>query len=106
MTTMAPLSVRVPHALGRDELRRRLDSRIGELPSHIPGGMAAVQSRWENSDRMVIEVGAMGQTVTARLDLADDHVQVTATLPASLGFLRPVLENAVKARGSQLLLGK
>ena len=42
----APTIIDIPHKLGRDEVKRRMQGRIGELASRIPGGAAEVASSW------------------------------------------------------------
>ena len=34
------MRVAIPHGLGREEVRRRMHARVGELAGFIPGGMA------------------------------------------------------------------
>lgn len=100
-----PIVVDVPHRLTRDEVRRRLGGRVGELPAHIPGGIATVRSEWPGEDRMAIDVTAMGQTIAATLDIQDTAVRVSFTLPPLLSFMSGPISAAIKSRGAQLLLG-
>ncbi|GGE83696.1 polyhydroxyalkanoic acid system family protein [Sphingomonas prati] len=100
-----PTIIDLPHSLGRDEARRRIRSRIGELPGHIPGGVATVKSSWEGEDRMTMQVAAMGQEVTATLDVQDTLVRVSLILPGMLSFFTGAIAAGVKAKGSDLLLG-
>ncbi len=103
---MQPITVRIPHKLPRDEVRRRLRDRIGELPNHIPGGFATVDAAWPTEDQMALKVGAMGQDVDAKLDLEEDALRVTFTLPAALGFFRGLIEKTVEQHGARLLSDK
>jgi hypothetical protein len=100
-----PTIIDVPHSLGRDEARRRVGARIGELPSHIPGGMAQVRSSWASEHRMALEVSALGQLVSATLDVEERTVRVSLSLPPGLGFVSRALEAAIRDRGARLLLG-
>lgn len=103
---MQPMTVRLPHKLSREEVKTRLQSRIGELPNHIPGGFATVDANWTSEDEMALRVGAMGQDVDARLLLEPDAVRVTFTLPAALGFFRGLIEKTVEQQGARLLSDK
>lgn len=100
-----PTIIDLPHSLGRDEARRRIRARIGELPGHMPGGVAAVTSTWEGEDRLTLQVAAMGQEVTAILDIQDRLVRVSLVLPAMLSFFTGAIAAGVKAKGGDLLLG-
>lgn len=100
----SPTTVAVPHNLGREEARRRMRARVGELPAHLPAGIADVRSSWTGEDRMAIEVTAMGQRVTAICDVEDKIVRVTMTLPLMLSFLSGAIAGAVERKGAALLL--
>jgi hypothetical protein len=100
----APTIVDIPHGLGRVAARERLAARVGDLPGHIPGGIAEVRSSWPTPDRMVLEVMALGQSVTATLDVEDTVVRATFVLPAMLSFMAGAIKAAVRKRGEQLLL--
>ena len=100
----APTVVDIPHSLGREVARQRLRDNIGSLGSHIPGGVAALESSWPSADRMIIELVAMGQRLTVTLDVEDSLVRVTFTLPGMLGFMAGAIAGAVRKKGGQLLL--
>ena len=102
---MATTVIELPHTLGRDEARRRIKARIGELPAHIPGGAAVVHSSWPGEHRMLLDIAAMGQSGSATVDVEDRLVRVSLVLPPLLGFMSGAIATAVRARGSKLLLG-
>lgn len=101
-----PTTVDIPHNLGRAAARERLAARVGDLPEHIPGGVAEVRSSWPAADRMQIEVMALGQSVIATIDVEDRLVRATFTLPGMLSFMTGAIEAAVRKKGGQLLLDK
>lgn len=101
----APIVIDIPHRLTREEVRRRLSARIGELPSHIPGGVAEFRSAWPTPDRMTLDVSAMGQTITATLDIDERAVHATFALPPMLSFMSGAITAAIRSKGEQLLLG-
>ncbi len=100
-----PISVDLPHKLGKEEARRRIHDGIGGLGNHIPGGAADVRSNWEG-DRLNLAVKAMGQEVTARIDVQDAVVRVEVVLPPMLGFFGGQIEKLMKKQGSQMLEDK
>lgn len=100
----APTIVEIPHTLGREEARRRLKSRLGELPDHIPGGMATVHASWPDENRMALEVAAFGQSVSATLDVEERCVRVTLLLPPMLSFVSGAIASAIRDQGGRLLL--
>jgi putative polyhydroxyalkanoate system protein len=96
-----PIDVDLPHNLGKDEARRRIANNIHKLQEHIPGG-AQVQSGW-SGDQLNLDVAAMGQTVTAAIDVMEDKVHLKVLLPGMLGMFAGVIQAALQRKGSVLL---
>ncbi|MET0269093.1 MAG: polyhydroxyalkanoic acid system family protein [Sphingomonas sp.] len=101
-----PTIIDIPHTLGREEARRRMKARIGELPGYMPGGVAEVASSWPTEDRMALEVKALGQAVSATAQVADDHIRVALVLPPMLGMFADRIGDAIARKGGALLLGE
>lgn len=99
-----PIVINLPHRLGAEEAKRRMQDGIGQLKDHVPGG-AQVQSRWEG-DRMYLSVGAMGQEVDGHIDVEDSKVRLEMMLPAMLQLFAGPIERALAKRGSVLLEDK
>ena len=99
----APLTIDVPHKLGRAAARERLRTRSGELASHMPGGIADVRSAWASENEMTLDITAMGQTIAARLEVQDTLVRVHLTLPPMLSFFSGMIGAAVRDQGTKLL---
>jgi hypothetical protein len=100
MTTQIDL----PHTLGREEARRRIKARIGELPGHMPGGAAEVRSSWPDEYRMALDVAALGQSVSAMLDIEESRIRISLELPPMLRFAAGAIEAAIRRKGDSLLL--
>ena len=97
-----PIHVDLPHTLGREEAQRRIAANIHKLQGYIPGG-ADVTSNWSGS-RLDMTVGAMGQTVDAKIDVEEKHVRCRIELPGLLALLARPIEAALKSKGGDLLL--
>jgi hypothetical protein len=97
------MEVAIPHSLGRDEVRRRLQANSHRLADGIPGGMAEVTTSWPSVDRMDMAIAAMGQALVGHIDIGDSQVVLNVDLPPALGFLKPIVESAVRQQGQQLL---
>ena len=102
MTT--PIQVDLPHKLGAEEARRRIDGGIGRLKDFIPGG-ADVRSAW-TGDRLGLQVTAMGQEVNAQIDVRETFVRVELLLPPSLAFFGKAIEAALRRKGADMLEDK
>jgi putative polyhydroxyalkanoate system protein len=96
-----PIEVDLPHQLGKDEARRRIANNVHKLEQHIPGG-AQVQSNW-SGDRLNLDVAAMGQSVTATIDVMETKVRLKVVLPPMLGMFSGLIQGALQTKGSVLL---
>lgn len=100
-----PIRVDLPHRLGAQEAKRRLQNGIGSLKDHIPGGAAEVSATWQD-DRMNLLVRAMGQDVRATVDVEESKVRLEVQLPPMLSFLATPIEALLKHKGSEMLEDK
>lgn len=100
-----PLTVDLPHQLGAAEARNRIQGGIGQLKDHIPGGAAEVRSSWEG-DRMNLVVQAMGQEVSAHIDVEETVVRVEMLLPPMLSFFGKHIQGYIAGKGGQMLEDK
>jgi len=99
----AIMRVRLPHTLGKEEVRRRMHEHGHEIANYFPPGMATVENSWPDEDRMELAITAAGQRIEGGIDVAEDHVVIAMDLPPLLGFLRGTLERAVRKHGGQML---
>lgn len=99
-----PIQVNLPHSLGKAEATRRMRSRIGELPAHIPGGVARVEHRWTAEDRLALDITALGTQVSALAEVDEAEIRLSVQLPPLLEPFRGAIESAVRKRASALLL--
>ena len=100
-----PISVTLPHQLGRAEAKRRLDGGIGKLGNFMPGGAARVDSRWEG-DRLVLDIGAMGQVVTGYIDVEDKQVRIELKLPPMLAAFASQIRGFFANKAGEMLEDK
>jgi hypothetical protein len=96
-----PITLDIPHKLGKDGVRARLDGGIGRIGEKIPGG-ASVEHRW-NGDTMHFTVGAMGQTIASELTIFEDKVHAVVDLPAFLGLFAGAVKAAIEKEAPKLL---
>jgi hypothetical protein len=99
-----PISVDLPHNLGAEEARRRIAANIGGLTSHLPPG-AAVVPRWEGN-RLKLDIAALGQELSAGIDVQERLVRVSVLLPPALAFFSKAIEAGLRRSGSALLEDK
>ena len=100
-----PISVNIPHNLGKQEARRRIEEGFGRMRQQMTGGLAgmvAFQERWER-DRLHFEGGVLGQKITGRLDVLADSVHLQLDLPEILAALAEQITGRLKTEGQKLL---
>ena len=99
-----PLTVSIPHQLGRAEARRRIEAGFSKIVQLLPGGGGTCSQRWEG-DRLTFGVVAMGQSVNGVVDVEDAVVTMVIELPGVLGLIANGLKDRLQKAG-QLLLTK
>ena len=97
------MDVAIPHTLGREEVRKRLREHGHAIGENIPGGIAEIQTSWPSEDRMGLSISAMGQMLTGHIDIEDERVVIDILLPPALGFLKPVINAAIRDQGTRML---
>ena len=100
----APLTVTLPHQLGRAEARRRIETGFAKMLQGLPGGIGQCSERWEG-DRLVFSVAALAQTISGVIDVGDTAVTMEIQLPGVLGLIASGFKSRLQKAG-QLLLEK
>ena len=96
-----PITVEIPHKLGKAETRSRLDAGLGKLISFIPGGTVS-EHQW-HGDSLQFTVKAFGQSAAAKLDVFDDRVHAIISLPPMLAALAGKVKEILMRNGQKLL---
>ena len=86
------MSVGLPHKLGAEEAKRRIAANLGGLAGHLPAN-ARVSSAWQG-DRLSLDVGVLGQSIEAAIDVRETLVRITVLLPPALAFFGQAIELA------------
>ncbi len=98
-----PITIDIPHDLGRAEAKRRMVAGVDKIARHIPGG-GEVSSSWPSEDRMTLTLAAMGQKISADLDVEDRLVKVRLAVPLMLSFMSGPITAIVQKSAEELLL--
>jgi hypothetical protein len=98
-----PITVSIPHQLGRAEARRRIESGFANIIQQLPGG-GTFNERWDG-DQLTFSVAGMGQTISGVVDVLDAAVTIRIELPGVLGLIASGLKGRLEKAG-QLLLTK
>ena len=99
-----PIVVTVPHKLGKDEARRRLDSGLARAGASFGGILTLTQQNW-TGDRLEFSASAMGQAASGAVDVGEDNIRIEVTLPWLLHQMAQKATDMIRKQG-QLLLEK
>lgn len=99
-----PITVSIPHELGRAEARRRIEEGFGRFSSQMGGVAGALTKSWEG-DRLNFSLTAMGQGITGVIEVAETAVRLEVLLPGLLAMVAGKLKGRLQKEG-QILLEK
>ncbi|CAO3448944.1 MULTISPECIES: polyhydroxyalkanoic acid system family protein [unclassified Azospirillum] len=97
-----PLTLSIPHSLGRAEAKRRLVDGMGEARARLSAVAASVDDSWTD-DRLNFRVVALAQTIAGHIDVLDDSVEMEVQLPWALALLADKIKNKVSRQGTLML---
>jgi hypothetical protein len=100
-----PITVSIPHQLGRAEARRRIESGFAKLMQQLPGSSGNSSERWDD-DRLTFGAVVMGQKIAGVLDVLDSAVTMRIELPGLLGMLAGRLQDRLQKAATLVLTQK
>ena len=98
-----PVVVTIPHELGKDEARKRIEEGVGRLTHQFGEGVKLAKA-WEG-DRLSFSAKVVGQAVAGRLDVLEDAVRMEVDLPPFFAMMADKIKGRLKKEG-QLMLEK
>jgi len=96
-----PITVDIPHRLGRAKARERIAGGLDKLAGVVPGS-TITEHRWRG-DTLSFVFEAMGQRVAATLDVLDERVHASIDLPPMLALFANKVRSQLSAAGQKLL---
>ena len=97
-----PLVVSIPHRLGREEALRRLKTGLGRAESEFAWAVRFDEQRWEG-DRLDFRVSAVGQQAAGSIEVGEQNVRVTVTLPWLLARFAQAAQRVIGQTGTRML---
>lgn len=93
------ITVSIPHRLGAEAAKKRVSERIEQMRRDYMDKIARSEVSW-SGDTANLQVWAMGQTATAKIDVLADALNIEVRLPwilaALSGKIRDVLASNAK----------
>ena len=99
-----PITITIPHQLGRTEAHHRIEAGFASIVRQLPGSGSTYTERWDG-DRLTFSVTGLGQTISGIVDVLDAAVTLEIKLPRFLSLIASGLEGRLRKAG-QLLLTK
>ncbi|WP_454813952.1 polyhydroxyalkanoic acid system family protein [Labrys neptuniae] len=97
-----PLTVTIPHTLGRAAARKRVEDGIAQLRNSYAGQFTSLEENW-NGDRFDCRLSVFKQAISGSVDIGDDAVTVSILLPIFLSMLADKVTTLIQQRGQGLL---
>jgi hypothetical protein len=91
--------------LGTQEARRRIDEGFDRMRQQMTGGLGGMlkfTQHWE-ADTLHFEGRGLGQTLTGRLQVLADSVEIQLDLPEMLAALADLVTGKLRQEGRKLL---
>jgi hypothetical protein len=99
---MPNMTASIPHQLGREEAKRRIQQHIGAARQQYGAMASNVREEWEDN-QLDFAVTAMGQAVSGNLVVHDDMVHLTVALTGFLGIFAGTIKQRVEQQGKDIL---
>ncbi len=100
-----PLTVSIPHRLGKAEAMRRLKTGLSSAQTDYKNFFTVQEETWEG-DTLTFRLSALGQAASGVIDVREDHVQLEVQLPWLLHRIAEKAQSVIQARGKVLLENK
>lgn len=97
-----PLTVTLPHELGKAEAKRRLTDGLAYIHSRFGDKVSITENRWTD-DRLSFTVSAMKQTASGTVDVEERHVTLVVTLPFLLAMVAEKAQSLIRREGTLML---
>lgn len=98
-----PVTVSIPHELGKAEARKRIEDGVGRMVQQFGEGVKLTKA-WDG-DRLSFSAKVVGQAVSGRLDVLEEVVKMEVDLPPFFAMIAEKVKGRLKQEG-QLMLEK
>lgn len=100
---MKNLEVRVPHTLGKDEVRRRLDHAVVRARDEYAEKVGAIEASWQAEDLLAVGVDVMGIQIDGEVEILAEELLVRLEVPAMAALFAGRIREGIQDRLGGLL---
>ena len=96
-----PIEIDLPHHLGKDGAKQRIDNGFDKIAGFVPGG-SITEHEW-TGDTLNLVVSGMGQKIGVTLDVAESNVHASFKLPMMLSMFADQARAMLEKQAPKLL---
>lgn len=100
---MKAVEVRVPHQLGRDEVRRRLDVAVARARDEFGEKLGDLDATWEGEERLRLLMTVMGMQIDSEVEIEVTELIVRLQVPGMAGLFAGRIKQGIEERLGGLL---
>ena len=98
---MSPLEVRIPHNLGVDGARGKIDAAITRARAQYESQFGPIHANWDQDNQLSVQFSAMGMPFKSQVEVLPEELVIQIELPAMAsmfaGKIREGIEQQVGA---------
>lgn len=98
----APLTVSVPHRLGKAEAVRRLKGGLARMATNL-GALITIEKEAWSGDTLTFQMRGLGQSAAGTIEVFEDSLRIDVMLPWLLTTLAERLVPALRKEATLLL---
>jgi Putative polyhydroxyalkanoic acid system protein (PHA_gran_rgn) len=101
---MPGMTIEVPHSLGNEEAKRRIEGLLGDVKREFGDRITDLEEKW-TGDQATFSFRAMGFGVSGTLAIEPSLVRLSGKLPMAALPFRGRIEQVIRERATALLSG-
>lgn len=96
------MDINIPHSLGREEAKRRIEAGLPKLAAHIPGG-GGLASEWAGDYVLDMTITALGSRIPVSLTIEEDRLTGTLEVPMLMKMMQGQVADFVQTSAAKML---
>lgn len=96
-----PITIDIPHQLGLEGARAKLEQGVGQIAGVIPGGSMR-SHRWQGNT-LHFEIEALGLRVDTKLEVFETRIHAVVGLPPLFALFATKIKAKLEQVGTKLL---
>lgn len=100
---MKAVEVRVPHSLGRDEVKRRLDAAVSRARDEFGDKIGDLDATWQGDDRLRLLLSVMGMQIDSEVEIQASELLVRLQIPGMAALFAGRIKQGIEDRLGGLL---